>query len=353
MASKAEVGPALPAGHAMRFMQLALGSAVFFSVVYMWQFMAASVLPGEASLTAVEGAAAVAGGGAGVLRRDRALGHTQAVVQGFEEAHKFVREYDVEAQGPLYVLFMSDADENGTYWHPDCEQGKRAIYDAFRRSPRGSRIVEVRIGQEPFWADMMNPFRQNQLFYIDFIPTVMRYEGGGNSTALLAGQYCRDPALLDYVFRVGHPAAGEPNRNTVYDMHTTQQVLAFSALYENKYPLFVFFVSGVHFFNGRLWCPFCDKAEIPVMHYFNYTAPDDAVMLRVTVAAHSRQWFDEINPFVDVEFSEKFLEFDGVPFLGLVVKNGSGRPIVQEYTAGYENTPKLQQFFLQRPPAAS
>jgi hypothetical protein len=107
----------------------------------------------------------------------------------------------------------------------------------------------------------------------------------------------------------------------------------------------------VHFFNGRLWCPFCDKADIAVMHYFNYTAPDDAVLLRTVVAAHSRQWFDEINPFISDEFADKFLYFDGVPFLGFVTKNGTQqKPIIAEFVTGYENKDKLSGFFLQTPP---
>lgn len=343
---------ATTSANSMRFMQLALASAMLFSVMYMWQFMAASVAPSDAASVAVVDGGAAAGGDTGVIHRDRVLAHTQYVVQGFEEAHKFVREYNVETQGPLFMLFMSDANENGTYWHPDCEKAKQPIYDTFKRSPRGSRIVEVRIGLEPFWADMMNPFRQNQLFYIDFIPTVMRYEGGGNSTALLAGPYCRDINLLEYVFRVNKPAAGEPHANRVYNLHTPQQVLDYTALYDNSYPLFIFFISGVHFFNGRLWCPFCDKADVAVMHYFNYTAPESAVLLRTVVATHSREWFEEYNPFVSQEFADRFLEFDGVPYLGFVTKNGSEmKPIVTEYASAYEDKSKLQQFFLQQPPA--
>ncbi|RLN86478.1 hypothetical protein BBJ28_00003678 [Nothophytophthora sp. Chile5] len=335
----------------VRFMQLALAVTVLLSVSYMWQFAAVSVVqsPDEVGTTNAKDAAArlmEAADAALAVQRDRAQAHTQYVVRGFEEAHKLVREYDVVSMGPLFMLFMSDTDANGTYWFPPCQLVKDVVYEAFKRAPRRSRLVEIRVGPEAYWNDLMNPFRQNQLFYIDYLPTLVRYDGGGNSSALLAGPNCLNHDLLDVVFRVNKPAAGEPTPNRVMHMNRMQQVLDFLAFYDNSYPLYLFFVSGVHVFNGRLWCPFCDKAEVPVMHYYNYTAPANAMLLRIVVAREPRQWFDEDNDFVGLEFGDKVVEFDGVPYLGVVTKNMTDNKVnVKEYVYGIDKQEKLQEFF--------
>ncbi|POM77345.1 Hypothetical protein PHPALM_5281 [Phytophthora palmivora] len=133
----------------------------------------------------------------------------------------------------------------------------------------------------------------------------------------------------------------------------TKQVMDFMAFYDYSYPLFMFFVSGVHAFNNRLWCPFCDKAEVPALHYFNYTAPDNAVMMRIVVASEPRQWFDEDNDFVGEEFSKKVLWFDGVPYLGFVDRNRTSNKIhVKEFVHGMDEHKKLQEFFRQKAPGA-
>jgi len=341
----------------VRFMQLALAVTMLLSVSYMWQFTAETVVSPaseEIEATDAKDAAAKLLQAAEFVRsvqKDRPHAHTQYVVRGFEEAHKFVREYDVEAMGPLFLLFMSDTDANGSYWFPPCQQVKDAVYEGFKRAPRRSRLLEIQVGSENYWNDMINPFRQNQLFYIDYLPTLLRYDGGGNSSALLAGPNCLNQELLDVVFQVSKPKAGAPHNNRVIHVNTMKQVMDFLAVYDYSYPLFMFFVSGVHDFNNRLWCPFCDKAEVPAMHYFNYTAPDNAVLMRIVVASHPRQWFDEDNDFVGDEFSDKVVWFDGVPYLGFVDRNRTSNKIhVREFVHGMDQHQKLQDFFRQKAP---
>ncbi|KAF4324015.1 hypothetical protein BBO99_00002502 [Phytophthora kernoviae] len=322
-------------------------------------FTAQSVVPATEELEAVNAKDAAAklieaADAMLAVQRDRAQAHTHYVVRGFEEAHKFVREYDVTSMGPLFILFMADTDANGTYWFPPSQQVKDAVHEGFKRAPRGSRLVEIRVGAQDYWNDLTNPFRQNQLFYIDYLPTLVRYEGGGNSSSLLAGPNCLNQDLLDVVFQVNTPTAGKPIPNRVVHMTTMKQVMDFLASYDYTYPLYMFFVSGVHSFNGRMWCPFCDKAEVPTMHYYNYTAPADAVMLHIVVAREPRQWFDEDNDFVGPEFSEKVVEFDGVPYLGFVGRNKTTQKIkVNEFVAGVDEHAKLQEFFRQKPAGAA
>lgn len=341
----------------VRFMQLALAMTMLLSVSYMWQFTAETVVSpatDEIEATSAKDAAAKllqAAEAARSVQRDRSHAHTQYVVRGFEEAHKFVREYDVDSMGPLFMLFMSDTDANGTYWFPPCQQVKEAVYKGFKRAPRRSRLLEIQVGPEKYWNDLKNPFRQNQLFYIDYLPTLLRYDGGGNSSALLAGPNCLNQDLLDVVFKVNKPAAGRPNANRVMHFNNAKQVMDFMAFYTYDYPLFMFYVSGVHAFNNRLWCPFCDKAEVPVMHYFNYTAPANAVLMRIVVAREPRQWFDEDNDFVGPEFSKKVVEFDGVPYLGFVDRNRTSNKIkVREFVHSMDQHEKLKEFFLLKAP---
>lgn len=325
----------------MRFMQLALATTIAFSVVYMWQFVYMSVQ---------EPAAGAGFGVAGFTAsvRNRLLGKTQYVVQGFDEGYKFVSEYDPQTQGPLYILFMSDADESGTHWCSDCEKAKKPIYDSFNRAPRGSRLVEIRIGPESYWADDNNDFKQNQLFYIDYIPTLMRYEGGGNSSTMINERYCLDEELLDFVFRVPRPSGAKPANNAIVTLNTSDDVMAYVDNFDGSHPLFIFFVSGWHSFNGRLWCPYCDRADVAVMHYYNTTAPANAVMVRAMVAETYKAWKKKKNPYKRPEFREKIANVRGVPYLARIAKDaGATAPRVTEYLPEFDAKEQLQLFYKQ------
>jgi|UniRef100_K3X081 thiol-disulfide isomerase/thioredoxin len=320
----------------MRFMQLALATTTVFSVVYMWQFVAMSVQdPADAS-------------GLVVAVKSRLLGQTRYVVQGFEAGHKFVSDYDVQSQGPLYILFMSDADANGTYWCPDCAKAHKPVYDAFSRAPRGSNIVEIRVGPVEYWADDMNEFRQNQLFYIDYIPTLMRYNGGGNSSTMLSERYCLDEELLDFVFRVRNPSGEKPKNNQIVTFKDPESVVDYVDKFDNSYPLFISFVSGFHSFNGRLWCPYCDRADVAVMHYYNTTAPENAVLIRAVVAETYKKWKKKKNPFKRAEFREKIVHIRGVPYLGRITKDAATNKVhVQEFLPDFDAKEQLQLFYKQ------
>ncbi|KAL7686862.1 putative Thioredoxin-like superfamily [Plasmopara halstedii] len=325
----------------LRFMQVALAITLFFSITYMYQFVTVSIT--LRSVNDSEDSKDV-----GIVR-NRVLGHSILHLQGFEAAHKFVSDYDIE-QGPLYILFMSDADENGKYWCPDCERAKKPVMDAFNRAPRGSKLVEIRVGPQSYWSDYMNEFRQNQLFYLDHIPTLMRYEGGGNSSTMLTESFCNDPDLLDYVFRVNKPLAGKPHENKVLTMTSPTEVINYVGTYDHSHPLFLFFVSGNHDFNGRLWCPYCDRADVAVMHYFNYTALDDAVLIRIVVSNSYKEWKKNENPFKQLEFREKVTLLQGVPYLGFVRKDLPANKVhVFQFMPDYVETQKLLTFFKNRP----
>lgn len=324
----------------MRVMQLLLATAVVSSLGYMYQFVSVSVSLRTGDSESEDGA----------ILRNRVLGHSTFRMQGFEAAYKFVSSYDVELQGPLYMLFMSDVGDDGKYWCPDCEKAKKPVYDAFNRAPRGSKLVEIRVGPEVYWADEMNEFRQNQLFYLDHIPSLMRYEGRGNSSTMLTEQFCRDEELLDFVFRVKKPAAGDPNKNKVLTMYSPEEVQAYLATYDNSYPLFLFFVSGFHSFNGRLWCPYCDRADVAAMHYYNYTAPDSAVMIRTVVAPTYKKWKKKKNPFKLPDFQENVAPVRGVPFLGFVKKDVAANTVtVHQFMPDYTDTDKLKTFYRNKP----
>ncbi|CAH0480359.1 unnamed protein product [Peronospora belbahrii] len=328
--------------NAMRFMQLALAITVIFSLGYMYQFVSVSI-----SLRSMENTDKEEENG---VVRNRVLGHSVLHLQGFEAGYKFISEYEVEVQGPLYIFVMSDVDENGKYWCPDCEQAKKPVMDAFNRAPRGSRLVEIRVGSHSYWSDYMNDFRQNQLFYLDHIPTLMRYEGGGNSSTMLTESFCMDSALLEYVFKVNRPLAGAPNKNKVLTMYSPREVINYLATYDNTYPLFMFFVSGYHDFNGRFWCPYCDRANVAVMHYYNYTAPDSAIMVRVIVADSYKQWKKADNPFKLVEEFQDKVPLRAVPFLVFIKKDVPANKITTyQFMPDYSETRKLQTFFRNKP----
>ncbi|TDH73206.1 hypothetical protein CCR75_003699 [Bremia lactucae] len=339
--------PQVWSSNPVRFMRLILAITMLLSLWYMWQFTSKSVVSNNLKATNANDAQEEPL----EVQIDRSRAHTQYIVHGFEHAHKFVREYNVETMGPLFLLFLSDLNDNGTYWFQPCELVQPAIYRGFQRAPRRSRLLEIRVGSEPYWNDLMNPFRQNQLFYIDYLPTLMRYDGGGNSSALLAGPNCLNQKLLDVVFQTNLYTRKTRRKNRIVHYNTVRQVLDYLASYDFSYPLFLYIVSGVHAFNNRLWCPFCDKAEVPVMHYFNETATDSAVMLRIVAAREPRQWFEEDNDFTGKEFSENVVVFDGVPFLGYVGRNHTSKKIhVTEYVYGPDRHDLLQKFFQRQAP---
>jgi thiol-disulfide isomerase/thioredoxin len=279
------------------------------------------------------------------LTEKHLIGPKKFILQGFTEAYKFVKEYDTK-MGPLYILFMSNVDEEGKYWCPDCQKAKQPVYEAFDRAPLKSRIVEIRVGERDYWANEYNEFRLNELFYIDYIPTLMRYDGNKFSSNMLSEKYCLDSALLEYVFRVENPTAGLPKNNSIITMKDAKEVQTYLEMYDNSYPLFIFFVSGTHDFNGRLWCPYCDKADVSVMHYYNYTAPTSAVLLRTVVADSYKMWKRKKNPFKSDEFKEKVLTLKGVPYLARVTKKSNTQKLeFNEFIPEFYEKQRLIQFF--------
>ncbi|CCI46961.1 unnamed protein product [Albugo candida] len=265
-------------------------------------------------------------------------------IDGFPDAHKFVSEYDVQKSGHLYLLFVSSLDEDGNYWCSDCRRAKAPIERAFTRAPMDSTLLEIYVGDRAKWKDMQNEFRQNQLFYIDNIPTVMRYDGNGNSSNMLTENFCLDKELLDYVFRV--PTLITYRKNHVFMFYNAKDVIDYLDKYDNTYPLFINFISGRHKFNGRLWCPFCDRAEVATMYYFNTTAPDSAVMLKVIVSNSYEEWDSTDNSFRNKEFGEKVLQLTGIPYLGRVSKNiETGKLHLEEFKTEFDQRTRLIRFY--------
>ncbi|TMW66119.1 hypothetical protein Poli38472_003884 [Pythium oligandrum] len=333
------VGPV----NTVRFMQLALATTMILSIMYMWDFISVSV----ASTVSKSGFLSSTTG----TTRSNFLGETRIVLQGFQEGYKFVNEYDVATQGPLYIFFVSDVDENGTYWCPDCQKAKKSVYDVFARAPRGSRLVEIRVGSSDYWNNQDNEFRQNELFYIDYIPSLVKYEGGGNSSFMLNEEYTLDYDLLEYMFNVPYPAAGAPKNNKIVTLDEASAVQEYVMNYDNSYPLYIFFVSGYHSFNGRLWCQYCDRANIAIMHYYNYTAPESAVMLRAVVSHSYKMWKKKKNPFKLPEFRQNVVSIRGVPYLGRVTKDAANKVVVQEFMPDFTAKKELIEFFSQPAPA--
>uniref|UniRef100_M4BVH1 Thioredoxin domain-containing protein n=1 Tax=Hyaloperonospora arabidopsidis (strain Emoy2) TaxID=559515 RepID=M4BVH1_HYAAE len=326
-------------------MQLALATLVLFALAFTYEFVSMTTSLRSTEDMEVEKSS--------TMVHNRLHGHSVVYLQGFDDGYKFVTEYNVKKQGPLYIFVMSDVDRRGKYWCPDCERAQKPVMDAFNRSPQGSTLVEIRVGPPAYWKDSMNDFRQNELFYLDHIPTLMRYERGGNSSTMLTESFCTDTALLDYTFRVDQPLAGEANTNKVLTMSSSIDVIDYLKLYDNSYPLFLYFISGYHEFNGRLWCLYCDQADVAIMHYYNYTAPDDAVMVRVIVADTYEQWKQETNPFKLPEFQEKVASMREVPFLGFVTKDVLANKVqVHQFISDYKETERLKTFFKNEPRTA-
>lgn len=269
----------------------------------------------------------------------RFMNINKVVVHGAEEARKYLVNHK---HGQLFLLYMSDK-ENEKYWCPDCEMAKDIVYNSFENAKKGSILLEIRVGNRDYWKNPENEFRTDSLFYVDNIPTIMRYDGNNRSSHFLSENSCRDQKLLDFVFQV--PTDIQFNQNSIQQVDTYDEFVHILTSFKNEYPLFVQLVSGLMPGVGRPWCPYCEKSEITVNYYFNRTAPTNSKLLKVIVADTYEQWHNESNPYRNISF----IKFDGIPVLLRYHQISPENKITKEQFTHYDdallNPKEMIQFF--------
>ncbi|KAF0772220.1 hypothetical protein AaE_002331 [Aphanomyces astaci] len=307
-------------------------------------------------------------------------GRNRYFVPDYDAAETFLRSVDL-TEGPLFVLLMSGED-NGAYWCGDCERARKPISDALARAPSNTRLLEVSVGAPSDWKNEFNPFRTKSTFHIRKIPALLKYDGNLRTSHLLSESFATQPALLDFEF------ASNPHANKVLHSPTSyktirdaNEMVAFLEAYQGDYPLFLSFTSAInehtggcnlfiylfgpviyfevlgtyilsisrvvsietiHHLKCRLWCPFCDIADIPIHYYFDHYAPSNAVLLTVVVADTYLAWKDKKNPFR----LQTIAKISGLPTLSRAVRAAPTDAVTtREYYPFFENIDALQAFY--------
>ncbi|XP_076627724.1 thioredoxin domain-containing protein 17 [Colletes latitarsis] len=104
-------------------------------------------------------------------------------VQGYENFFKFVENLKVNE--PVYVLYSGTKLPNGKSWCSDCVEAEPFIEEGFKAAPESVHLVEVEVGDRPYWKDLTCPFRTNSTTKLKVLPTLARW---GTQKRLEGGQ---------------------------------------------------------------------------------------------------------------------------------------------------------------------
>ncbi|KAF0719822.1 Aste57867_767 [Aphanomyces stellatus] len=263
-------------------------------------------------------------------------------VDGFHAAMDFLDQLHIDDTEPFFVLLVSSKLSNGKYWCGDCEVAAPIFNEVLAATSVRHLLVDV--GDRGDWYNMSNGFRTDPRFQVDEIPALLRYDPVTKSnTPLLTGAaFLSDAAILRTIFQT----PPQPALPTTTHITTFPDMVEYLRTYETTnqtHSLFVYFVSGANA-AGKLWCPFCAKAELPVTTYFKYFAPSDAVLLRVVTASSLQDWKRADNPFK----VQKVITISGLP---MVIRANPQRDMTtealhfEEFTAFFEETAQLATFF--------
>ena len=253
------------------------------------------------------------------------------IVNGYQAAVEYLLAYDIATSGPLYLFFSAKP------WCGACDFDQVKVLEARSRSPLKPRVLEIHVGSKEEWENDQNLFRMQKIFYIDFLPTLLRWNGQNHTSLMLNEADCANPKLLDYVFEVAEPKT----TNRIETISSHDQLRQFLDEYNDQYPLFLHAVSGID--HGRAWCPYCDKSNIRIDYYFNTTAAEDAVMLNLIVAETYDDWQLASNPY---HKSELLTIPSGIPalFRARRVKDTATLQMI-EFKRAFENVTALESFF--------
>ncbi len=325
------------------------------------------------------------------------------VIHGFSESILYLEELDRKDRSgidtnitQIYLLFMSNKvkknDSSSPYWCLDCEQASRVIWNVFSEKVEASitslkkkknsnshptsriLLLEIRIGSVREWRNDLNPFKTEPEFFIDKIPSMLRWNGDGRSSSLLTERMCMDEGLLRTFFQIHKNINTEeplqlppsPPRTLLLrtrgyeDFYSTLNRIT---LEEEVSLVFIFFVSGLNQDNGRMWCPYCDIAHVPTEYFFNHSMDMEItdnkkgihnlqrpppMMIQAQVADDYDSWKNASNAFR----MDPLFKVAGIPTLLLLrhsnkknMSNDNNRTIIREYLESFQNLKALQTFF--------
>ncbi|OQR90316.1 hypothetical protein ACHHYP_05630 [Achlya hypogyna] len=254
-------------------------------------------------------------------------------VNGFDAAEAFLNTVDID-DGPFFVHVTSARNVSEPEWCELCGLAKDKVAIAFETAPPTARLLHVLVSEEG-WESRRYSLRSDSQLNVDELPAILRYDGSMHTSLLLSEGFVSDPVLLRAVFQTS-PAP----RRRVLDI-TTVQALERAIEAASIQPLFTYFVSGRNPQDGRLWCRYCDRSDIPIVTYYNEYAPVNATLLRVIVADSYADWQNPTNPFA----RQQVVPVSGLPMLARLDATATGIQ-VHEYVQFFEERESLRAFFV-------
>ncbi|XP_076302116.1 thioredoxin domain-containing protein 17-like [Lasioglossum baleicum] len=112
-------------------------------------------------------------------------------IEGYENFFKFIK--NLQSTGSVYVLFSGKKLPNGKSWCPDCVKAEPFIEEGFKAVSDSSHLVEVEVGDRPYWKNLNCPFRTNSTTKLRVLPTLAKW----NTQKRLEGDECSRVDLIE------------------------------------------------------------------------------------------------------------------------------------------------------------
>ncbi|XP_029053234.1 thioredoxin domain-containing protein 17-like [Osmia bicornis bicornis] len=112
-------------------------------------------------------------------------------VKGYENFFEFMKKF--QADQSVYVIYTGTKLPNGDSWCSDCVEAKPFIERGFKKAPENVHLVEVEVGDRPYWKNLNCPFRTNPTTKLRVLPTVAKW----GTQKRLEGDQCMDLDLID------------------------------------------------------------------------------------------------------------------------------------------------------------
>uniref|UniRef100_A0A0K0EF16 Thioredoxin domain-containing protein 17 n=3 Tax=Strongyloides stercoralis TaxID=6248 RepID=A0A0K0EF16_STRER len=128
----------------------------------------------------------------------KSMGFTNTSVDGYEELKETILS---NAGKRMFVLFTGSKDKDGVSWCPDCVAAEPIIEEAIERdltNEENTTFITCYVGDRAYWKDRENPFRKDEEFKVDCIPTLI--EIGVKGKRLVEEQLQNMVLLNDFFF---------------------------------------------------------------------------------------------------------------------------------------------------------
>ncbi|CEF66639.1 Protein of unknown function DUF953, thioredoxin-like family and Thioredoxin-like fold domain-containing protein [Strongyloides ratti] len=95
------------------------------------------------------------------------------IVNGYDELKKTILSNKGRR---IFVLFTGSKNSDGVSWCPDCVEAEPVIEEAIEKDltkEENVTFITCFVGERAYWKDMENPFRKDDEFKVNCIPTLI------------------------------------------------------------------------------------------------------------------------------------------------------------------------------------